>query len=298
MATRAAVDVSWEGKDPEDRIPFFPVPVDPAYLETFRAGMAEGRFFSRGRESDRTESVVVNETAARAMGPGSPVGKRLTLTAMSMEGTTETRTSTVIGVMKDIHQSSLRRAIEPTVFTWDVGPWLNLRLDPNGLPETIAFLERTWKSFVTEFPFTYEFLDDKYDAFYKQDRRTRSILGVFAALALFSACLGLVGLASFIAERKTKEIGIRKVLGASAHGLVLWQSRGFLGWVLAANVIALPAAYYAADRWLRSFAYRVEPGIGPALLAAAFSLAVAFLSVAYKAVQAARSNPIDSLRFE
>jgi ABC-type antimicrobial peptide transport system permease subunit len=298
MATRAAVDVSWEGKDPEDRTPFFPVPVDPAYLETFRAGMAEGRFFSRERESDRTEAVVVNQTAARAMGPGSPLGKRLTLTAMSMEGTTEARTMTVIGVMKDIHQSSLRRAIEPTVFTWDLGPWLNLRIDPNGVPETITFLEKTWKSFVTEFPFTYEFLDDKYDAFYKQDRRTRSILGVFAALALFSACLGLVGLASFIAERKTKEIGIRKVLGASPHGLVLWQSRGFLGWVLAANLAALPAAYFAAGRWLRSFAYRVDPSIGPALLAAAFSLAVAFFSVAYRAVQAARSNPVDSLRFE
>ena len=298
LAMRAAVDVAWDGKDPQDRTPFFPVPVDPGYLETFRAGMAEGRFFSRELASDRTDAVVVNQTAARVMGPGSPVGKRLTLTAMSMEGTTETRTYAVIGVMKDIHQSSLRRAIEPTIFTWDLGPWLNLRIDPNGVPETIAFLEKTWKSFVTEFPFTYEFLDDRYDAFYKQDRRTRSILGVFAALALFSACLGLVGLASFVAERRTKEIGIRKVLGASAHGLVLWQSWGFLAWVLAANIIALPAAYYAADRWLRSFAYRVEPGIGPALLAGAFSLAVAFLSVAYKAVQAARSNPIDSLRFE
>jgi hypothetical protein len=298
QAMRAAVDVSWEGKDPEDRTPFFPVPVDPAYLETFRAGMAEGRFFSREREADRTDAVVVNQTAARAMGPGSPVGKRLALTAMSMQGTTETRTMTVIGVMKDIHQSSLRRAIEPTVYTWALGPWLNLRIDPNGVPETIAFLEKTWRSFVTEFPFTYEFLDDKFDAFYKQDRRTRSILGVFAALALFSACLGLVGLASFVAERKTKEIGIRKVLGASPRGLVLWQSRGFLGWVLAANAIALPAAYFAAERWLRGFAYRVEPGLGPAFLAAAFSLAVAFLSVAYKAVRAARSNPVDSLRFE
>jgi putative ABC transport system permease protein len=300
MAPRAAIDISWEGKDPGDRTPFFPIPVDPDYLETFRAGMAEGRFFSRERESDRTGAVVVNETAARAMGPGSPVGRRLTLTAMSMEGTTETRIYTVIGVMKDFHQSSLRRAIEPMVFTYtgDQGPWLNLRISPVGVAEVIEFLERTWKSFVTEFPFTYEFLDDRYDSFYKEDRRTRSILGVFATLALFAACLGLVGLASFMAERKTKEIGIRKVLGASPQGLVLMQSRGFLGWVLAANVIALPAAYLAAGRWLRSFAYRVDPGVGPALIAAAFSLAVAFLSVAYKAVQAARSNPVDSLHFE
>jgi putative ABC transport system permease protein len=108
--------------------------------------------------------------------------------------------------------------------------------------------------------------------------------------------LGLVGLASFIAEKKTKEIGIRKVLGASARGLVLMQTREFLGWVLVANVVALPAAYLAAGRWLQGFAYRVNPGVTPALLATAFSLTIAFLSVAYKAVQAARANPIESLR--
>ena len=162
----------------------------------------------------------------------------------------------------------------------------------------MKFLEKTWKSFVPDFPFTFDFLDDKIDAFYKQDRRTRSILGVFTVLALFTACLGLVGLASFIAEKRTKEIGIRKVLGASTRGLVLMQSREFLGWVLAANVIALPAAYFAAGRWLQGFAYRVRPGIAPAALAAAFSLGIAFLSVGYKAVQAARANPVDSLRYE
>jgi putative ABC transport system permease protein len=300
MAPRAAIDVSWEGQAPDDKTPFFPVAVDPDYLGTFRAEMAEGRFFSRERESDRAEAVVVNETAARAMGGGSPLGKRLTLTAMSNQGRIETKTYTVIGVMKDFHQSSLRSAIEPMAFTENVdsGPWINLRISPVDVAGTVKFLERTWNSFVTEFPFSYEFLDDRYDSFYKQDRRTRSILGAFAGLALFTACLGLVGLASFIAERKTKEIGIRKVLGASSRGLVLMQSRVFLTWVLAANVLALPAAYFAAGRWLRAFAYRVDPGIGPALLAAAFSLAVAFLSVAYKAFQAARANPIESLRFE
>jgi ABC-type antimicrobial peptide transport system permease subunit len=299
-AMRAAIEVSWEGKNPEDHTPFFPIPVDPDYLRTFRAEMAEGRFFARETASDRTEAVVVNETAARAMGAGTQIGKRLTVTAMSMEGTTETNTYTVVGVMRDFHQTSLRQAIEPMVFTWngDEGPWLNLRINPKGIADTMKFLETTWKTFVTNYPFTFEFLDDKYDSFYKQDRRTRSILGVFTVLALFTACLGLVGLASFIAERKTKEIGIRKVLGASAPGLVLMQTREFLGWVLVANAVALPAAYLAVGRWLQGFAYRVDPGIAPALLAAAFSLTIAFLSVAYKAVQAARANPIESLRFQ
>jgi putative ABC transport system permease protein len=177
-------------------------------------------------------------------------------------------------------------------------PWLNLRLNPSAIEETIKFLEKTSKSFLPEFPFNYEFLDDKIDAFYKQDRRTRSILGVFTVLALFTACLGLVGLASFIAEKRTKEIGVRKVLGASTRGLILMQSREFLVWVLAANAVAWPAAYFAAGKWLQGFAYRVNPGIGPAALAAAFSLGVAFLSVAYKAVRAARANPVESLRYE
>ncbi|HUT08476.1 MAG TPA: ABC transporter permease [Candidatus Latescibacteria bacterium] len=299
-AMRAAVEVSWEGKSPDDHTPFFPVPVDPDYIDTFRAEMAEGRFFAKETASDRTEAVVVNETAARAMGSGSALGKRLTVTAMSIEGRTETMTYTVVGVMRDFHQTSLRQAIEPMVFTWngDQGPWINLRISPVGIADTIKFLETTWKSFEQEYPFRFEFLDDMFDAFYKQDRRTRSILGVFMLLALFTACLGLVGLASFIAEKKTKEIGIRKVLGASARGIVLMQTREFLGWVLVANVVALPAAYLAAGRWLQGFAYRVNPGVTPALLATAFSLMVAFLSVAYKAVQAARANPIDSLRFQ
>jgi len=299
-APRAAIEVAWEGKNPEDRTPFFPMPVDPEYLETFRVQMAEGRFFERAREADRTDAVVVNETAARAMGSGTPIGKRLTVTDMSTQGRTESNTYTVIGVMRDFHQDSLRRAIEPMVFTNNgpQGPWLNLRISAAGIPETLQFLEKTWKTFAGDFPFTYDFLDDKIDAFYKQDRRVRSILSVFAALALFTACLGLVGLASFIAEKRTKEIGIRKVLGASTRRLVFMQSKEFLAWVLAANALAWPAAYLAAGKWLEGFAYRVRPGISPALVAAAFSLVVAFLSVAFKAARAAGANPTESLRYE
>jgi len=296
---RAAFDISWEGKSPDDRTSFYPATADPEYLQTFQTEMAEGRFFSRETASDRTDSAVVNETGARVMGAGSPVGKRLTVSSMSSQGQTETATYTVIGVMKDFHQTSLRQAIEPMVFTWnDDFPFFNVRIDPQRIAETMKFLEETWTSFVPGFPFTFNFLDDKIDAFYKQDRRTRSILGVFTILALFTACLGLVGLASFIAEKKTKEIGIRKVLGASTHGLVLMQSREFLVWVLAANVIAWPAAYLAVGKWLQEFAYHVRLGITPALLAAAFSLLVAFLSVAYKAVRSATANPVESLRYE
>ncbi len=299
---RTAAEVSWEGKQPGDNTPFYPSKVDPEFLDTFRAEMAEGRFFSREILSDQAEAVVVNETGAKAMSSGSAVGKRLTLTAMSSQGELETRTYTVIGVMKDFHQTSLRQAIEPIVFTNDGNqyPYLNLRIRSTEIPETLTFVEEAWNTAVPDrlFPFTYSFLDDKFDAFYQRDRRTRSILGVFTILAMFTACLGLVGLASFIAERRTKEIGIRKVLGASAQGLVLMQAREFLIWVLAANIVALPAASLAAGRWLRGFAYRIEPGIAPAFLATALSLVIAFLAVSYKAVRASRANPADALRFE
>lgn len=300
QALRALFDVSWDGKAPDDRTPFFPVKADPEYLKTFRTEMAEGRFFARETASDRTDAAVVNQTAARAMGGGSPLGRRLTLTGPNHQGMAETKTYTVIGVMKDFHQSSLRQAIEPMVFTWEGEdlPWLNVRIDPARVDETIKFMEETWKTYMPDYPFAYDFIDDKIDAFYKQDRRTRSILGVFAVLALFTAGLGLLGLASFIAEKRTKEIGIRKILGASARGLVLMQSREFLVWVLAANAVAWPVAYLAAGTWLQGFAYRVRPGVAPALLAAAFSLLVAFLSVAFKAVRAARANPGESLRYE
>jgi len=299
---RTAADVVWEGKQPGDLTSFYPSKVDPEFLDTFRAEMTEGRFFSRNIQTDQTDAVVVNETGAKAMGPGSAVGRRLTLTAMSAQGEIDTRTYTVIGVMKDFHQTSLRQAIEPIIFTDDGNqfPYLNIRVRATAIPETLKFLEDAWNTAVPDrlFPFTYAFLDDRFDAFYQQDRRTRAILGIFTILALFTASLGLVGLAAFIAEKRTKEIGIRKVLGASSRGIVLMQVREFLAWVLAANALALPAAYLAAGSWLQGFAYRVEPGIAPALLAAAFSLIIALLSVSYKAIRAAQANPADALRFE
>ncbi|HOW85478.1 MAG TPA: ABC transporter permease [Candidatus Aminicenantes bacterium] len=295
---RAASDVSWEGKDPDDHTPFLRAAADPDFLEVFRAAMAEGRFFSKDMESDRSDAAVINETAARVLGPASPLGRRLKITAMSDEGQIETSTYTIIGVLRDFHQTTLRQAIEPMVFTWSHSPYINLRIDEARLDETIKFLEREWKAYAPGRPFIYSFIDDKIDSFYNQDRKTRTILSVFAVLALFTACLGLVGLAAFIAEKRTKEIGIRKVLGASARGLVLMQSREFLVWVLAANVLAWPAAYFAAGRWLRGFAYRISPGIGPALLALLFSVLMALLSVTYKAVRAATENPAESLRYE
>lgn len=297
---RGISDISWEGKDPGDQIQFLPARVDENYIETFRLEMVEGRFFSKEMSTDRTEAAVLNETAAKVMGFDSPVGHPISLRMMNGQGVIEARTYNVIGVMKDFHQNSLHRPIDPIIFINEGGqyPWLNVRIRPENVGETIKFLEDTWKSFVPSRPFSYDFLDDQIDGFYKQEVRTKSVLSLFTILALFTACLGLFGLASFIAEKRTKEIGIRKVLGATVRELVLFQTREFAVWILMANAIAWPLAYFAAGQWLQSFAYRVSPGVEPAVLAALFSLSVALLSVAYKAVRAAHANPVDSLKYE
>lgn len=297
---RGISDISWEGKDPEDQIQFLPARVDEKYLETFHLEVVKGRFFSEEMATDRTDSVVLNETAARAMGFDSPIGHRISLRMMNGQGAVEERSYNVIGVMKDFHQNSLHRPIDPIIFINEGGmyPWLNVRIRPENVGETIKFLEDTWKSLVPSRPFNYDFLDDKIDGFYKQEIKTKSVLGLFTILALFTACLGLFGLASFIAEKRTKEIGIRKVLGATVRELVMIQTREFAAWVLMANVVAWPLAYYVAGQWLQGFAYRISPGAGPAVMAVLFSLSVALLSVVYKAIRAASANPVDSLKHE
>ena len=297
---RSTSDISWEGKKPGSQVQFLPVRVDEKYLKTFLLEMKEGRFFSEEMSTDQTDAAVLNETAAKAMGFDSPIGRPISLRKMSSQGVIEETTYTVIGVMKDFHQNSLHRPIDPIIFINEgaMYPSLNVRIRPENVGETIKFLENTWKSFVPNRPFTYNFLDEKINGFYKQEVKIKSVLGLFTILALFTACLGLSGLASFIAEKRTKEIGIRKVLGATVKELILIQTREFVIWVFIANTIAWPLAYYASAQWLQGFAYRIRLDLEPAVLAAFFSLSIALLSVMYKAVRAAHTNPADSLKYE
>jgi putative ABC transport system permease protein len=287
---RGTSDVSWEEKNPEEKILFFPVTVDPDYLQTFRVGLVEGRFFSPDFPADQTESLVLNETAVRAMGMASPVGKRVTI---------GDRAYTVIGVVKDFHQGSLHRPIEPMIIRWPEDYWrMCVRISPVQTQETIKFLEATMKTFSPDQPFRYVFLDDQIDGFYSSERRVEAILRLFTAIALFTACLGLFGLASFLAEKRTKEIGIRKVLGAPAAGLILLQTREFSKWILLSGLIAGPAAYYAAGRWLRGFAYHINPNVDLFLTAILATWLVALFAVGFQSVRAAMANPVESLRHE
>lgn len=289
---RGIPQVSWEGKAAGDEARFFPVVVDPDYLKTFRVGLAEGRFFSRDVPTDTTEAIVLNQAAVRAMGMDAPLGKKVTIGRQAFS---------VIGVVKDFHQSSLHRPIEPMILRAPAFHYvLCIRIKPTNIQDTIAFLGKTAKAFspTPDLVFRIEFLDDRIDGFYAADRKIEAVLGLFTAIALFTACLGLLGLASFLAEKRTKEIGIRKTLGAPVSGLVLLQTREFSKWILAAGLVAGPTAYWASGRWLQGFAYHISPSLGVFVASVLATLAVALLAVGYQSVRAARANPVEALRHE
>ena len=178
------------------------------------------------------------------------------------------------------------------------GNMLAVRTRPGDVPKTVALLKQAFESVSKSQPWDFSFFDEEFDALYRKERRAGQIFGAFAGFAIFIACLGLLGLAAFAVERRTKEIGIRKVLGASSPRLAARLSREFTGLVLLANIIAWPVAYYAMSRWLRQFAYRIDLGFGPFVLAAAGALLVALLTVGTQTLRAAAMNPVESLRYE
>jgi putative ABC transport system permease protein len=211
------------------------------------------------------------------------------------------RAFTVIGVVRDFHQTSLHRPIEPMILRNGSNSSMCVRIDPRADGrETLAFLESTVKkfSFVPDQTVSFEFLDDRVDGFYAAERKVEAVLHLFTAVALFTACLGLLGLASFLAEKRTREIGLRKIMGARISSLVGLQAREFAKWILAAGLIAGPAAYYAGERWLRSFAYRTDLPIGLFLLSILGALAAALLTVGFQSLRAALARPAEALRHE
>lgn len=280
----------WEGKNPDVDIMLYPVDVDFDYLKTFQMEMVQGRFFSREFTTDRNEAVVINETAANVMGFTDPVGKRLSI---------QDRSGTIIGVIKDFHHSSLHNPIEPMVLWFPEEHYqVCVRINQENVPQTLSLMESAWNKLDTGYPFTYEFLDKKIDDFYRTELKTFVVFRYFSLLAIFIACLGLLGLSSYTAEQRTKEIGIRKVLGASVSGIVAMLSKEFSRWVLIANMFACPMAFFLSRKWLQGFAYRIPLGWEIFIFALVFSFGLALLTISYQAIKAARANPVESLRYE
>ena len=288
--------IGWEGK-PEDKRIFMAIhSVDFDYQKIFDIQMAQGRYFSRDFPTDISDGIIVNETAAKIMGMGSPVGQRISCWIPF----DPRRSGTIVGVAKDFHFRSLHEKISPLIIVIAPGWFMDayIRIKPENVAETLGFIEKTIKEFAPDFPLEYSFLDEDIDNLYKTEQRIGNLARYGTFLAILIACLGLFGLASFTAEKRTKEIGIRKVLGASVSGIVLLLTKEFTKWVIVANLIAWPIAYFVMSRWLQNFAHHINIGIGMFLLAAALALVTALITVSFQAVKTATSNPVDSLRYE
>ena len=289
-------NANWEGKKEEEKVIIFIHSVDFDYLKTFGLKMADGRYFSREFPTDISDNVIVNETAVKAMGMDSPIGKRFSCPVPYGKD----KEGSIIGVVKDFHFHSLHEEIRPLILLIAPG-WfadMYIKIKSENIPETVGFLEKTLKKFAPDYPFDYSFLDEDIDILYKTEQRVGSLVRYGTFLALLIACLGLFGLASFTAEQRTKEIGIRKVLGASLSNIALLLTKEFSRWVLIANVIAWPIAYFVMRKWLQNFAYRINIGVEVFFLSALVVLVITLITVSYQSIKAALANPADSLRYE
>jgi len=281
----------WEGKDPNQQVLIGFNAVDFGFIEALKIEMREGRSFSRDFPSDLSKAFIVNEEVAKIMGKESVVGERFSFIG---------RQGSIIGVMKNFHYQPVQSKIEPLSIT--ISPdnirYILIRIPPESISASLKYIENTWKRIIPNYPFEYRFLDENFDRMYRAEERMGSLLKYFAVLAVFIACLGLFGLASFTAEQRTKEIGVRKVLGAGVSQITILLCREFLMLVLLANVIAWPAAYLVMKNWLKSYAYRTSLDLFTFAAAMAAALVIAFLSVSFQAIRAATANPVDSLRYE
>jgi putative ABC transport system permease protein len=286
--------IDWDGKDP-DFVPNMRYSItDFDFVEMFGLEIKEGRSFSRDFSGDRT-NYLINEKAAEYMGMETPVGERLGF--WGEEGQ-------IIGVVKDYHHVSLHREIMPHVFA--INPrwhrmavkYIFVKISSANIPDTLAHIRQAAHKIVPDFPLEYSFLDQGINTLYQSEQRLGKIFTYFAFLAILISCLGIFGLSSFSAEQRTKEIGIRKVMGASVSGITLLLSKQFSRWVLVANIIAWPIAYYAMFKWLQNFAYRTGLNLLVFIVAGILALVVASLPVGYQALKAAHNNPVEALRTE
>lgn len=280
--------VRWEAKDPDDNTLFSILTVGFDFVETMRMEMAAGRDFSREFGADSL-NIVVNEQAAEAMGFENPIGETVTVWG---------RTGQIVGVVRDFHFTSLYDEIDPLVMRLepDFSSWVFVRPSAGQTEQALAHFSALFGVLNPEMPLETSFLDDQFERTYRSEAVIQSLARGFTLLAIIVACLGLFGLAAFSAARRTKEIGVRKVLGASVAGIVALLSREFVALVGLAFLIALPVAWFAVNRWLEQFAYRASLGWSLFGLTAVGLIALAFLTVSVQAVKAARLDPARSLR--
>jgi putative ABC transport system permease protein len=293
---RSAGNFDWEGREARDDLDMVYTGVDYDFFSTLEIEMVEGRVFSRDYASDENEAVILNQSAVEAMGIDNPVGKWFSVSKEDRR--------TIIGVVSDVLFRSLHFKTEPRLFyiadlseAEDMGLIL-VKIEPGPTEEVLQEIRNIWISFNPISPFEYHFLDDTYAALYQKEKRMLILLNVFTGFAVFISCLGLLGLAAFMAERRTKEIGIRKILGAGESGIVLNLTKEFIRWVLLANIVAWPLGYFLGNTLLREFSVKKGMVISIFVFSGALTLLAAALTVGFQALRAARANPADSLRYE
>jgi len=264
------------------------------YVRTFGLSIVEGRDFSKNLATDSV-GILLNRTAVRSLGwtESEAIGKRMMITLR------DSTWRTVIGVVDDFHFESLKESIQPLAIS--IVPDYRvfaIRVQTGDMRDGLATIEQAWNTASPGFPFAFEFLNQSFNKQYKSEERQQKLFIAFAIVAISIACLGLFGLAAYTAEQRTKEIGVRKVLGASVAGIVGLLSTEFFKLVLIANILAFPIAYFVTNRWLQDFAYRTEIGAGTYLLSASMALIIAIATISYQAIRSAISNPIDALKYE
>ena len=288
------LEVRPEGMRPEDHLMMATLHVDEHFLDVMGIEVVAGRNFSSDWSTDTTSAYLLNETAVRNLGWGSPIdaiGRQFERISF------ERAPGRVIGVVEDFHLRTIHEEIEPAVIT--TSPYhvfILIRIAPEGISETIGRIEEVWNDVDSRYPLEYTFLDEDFDALYRTDRQLGEIFAVFAFLAIFVACLGLLGLASFSIQQRTREIGIRKVVGSSVSGIVVLLSKDFMKYVLWANVIAWPLAYFVMSNWLQNYAYNAEIRYAWFVAGGMLALVIAWLTIGAHAVAASRRNPVNALR--
>ncbi len=277
--------------------------VDYDYIKTLGLQMVAGRAFSKDMKTDIDNAFIINERAVQQLGFGTPqkaLGQILKWHVWNDKNKDSLKIGKVIGVVKDFHYKSLYDKVETTVLQifpdayWKVA----VKMKAGNIGNTVNYIKKVWNKYSPEFPIEYKFLDNNFEEMYRSEDKLRTLLLIFTSIAVFVGCLGLFGLAAYTAERRRKEVGIRKVLGATTQGVVMLLSKDFIKLVIISLVIASPIAYYFMQRWLQDFAYRISIGWPVFAIAAIAAVSIAFITVSFQAIKAAIANPVKSLRTE